>query len=118
MKLSYKQRAANGAKLLDEIFPGWHAKIDVKILDINSGLNCILGQAYGDWHDGLTEISRRLDVNTEDLFQDDWQAEHGFNFSTKELTEFDADGYYLSENASPWLVKRWSEEVTKRNSEV
>ena len=41
------ERVASGAALLDERMPGWHQRIDLDTLDIDSCKNCVLGQIYG-----------------------------------------------------------------------
>ena len=48
-----QERATRGAEFLDERRPGWVAKIDRKRLDMLSSRDCILGQLYGDYEDGL-----------------------------------------------------------------
>ena len=38
------KRAIKGAKLLDELYPGWHAVIDLDTLDVYSHDQCIVAQ--------------------------------------------------------------------------
>lgn len=40
------ERVAWGAAWLDDHYPGWHAKIDLSILDISNCTRCVLGQVY------------------------------------------------------------------------
>jgi hypothetical protein len=48
-----------GAKLLDEKYEGdWREKIDIDELDMDNQDECILGQMYGDYEDGLEEVVR------------------------------------------------------------
>jgi hypothetical protein len=47
-KLTIKGRVANGARWLDENFPGWEERIDPKTLMIWSGYDCICGQLFAD----------------------------------------------------------------------
>ena len=42
-----QERAAAGARLLDERMPGWWATIDSAALDISNCRNCVLGQSGG-----------------------------------------------------------------------
>ena len=51
-----RERATRGAELLDEKRPGWAAAIDRKRLDMGSVCNCVLGQLYKDFSDGLNAI--------------------------------------------------------------
>lgn len=46
MSLSVKERVANGARWLDESFPGWEARIDPGTLELRSGERCICGQVF------------------------------------------------------------------------
>lgn len=49
-------RAANGARLLDRHKPGWAKEISFDGFSINSKLECVLGQLYGNYEDGLVAI--------------------------------------------------------------
>lgn len=40
------QRVKNGARWLDENFPGWESRIDPDTLDLISDQNCICGQVF------------------------------------------------------------------------
>lgn len=46
MKLTIEQRVANGARWLDENFPGWEKRINIKTLDLSYGEDCICGQVF------------------------------------------------------------------------
>ena len=52
------ERVAAGAALLDERAPGWRAKIDLAVLDLDSDSGCILGQVFGGYVAGLERIGR------------------------------------------------------------
>ena len=45
-----------GAKLLDEKSPGWHRRINLHALDLNDCQECILGQVYGEYANGLETL--------------------------------------------------------------
>ena len=49
----HAQRAAAGARFLDERNPGWENRINTETLSIASGSNCALGQVYGSYSRGL-----------------------------------------------------------------
>ena len=51
-----RERAARGAKLLDEKLPRWSDKIDREKLSMKCGLSCILGQCYAGYEAGLYEL--------------------------------------------------------------
>ena len=46
--LTAAQRAANGARWLDENFAGWRSRIDPTTLILNNGEQCICGQVFGE----------------------------------------------------------------------
>ena len=48
-----RERVARGVKLLNEKKPGWKKKIDRERLDMSSCEDCILGQLFGSYRDGL-----------------------------------------------------------------
>ena len=50
------ERVAAGAALLDERAPGWRAKIDTAVLDLDSDERCILGQVFGGYVAGLESL--------------------------------------------------------------
>lgn len=56
-----RERARNGATLLDERRPGWRERINLRTLDIGCGENCVVAQEYGDWPDGKRELYGTID---------------------------------------------------------
>jgi len=54
----FKPAVERGADFLDRVrdLPEWRPRINVEILDIGSGLNCVLGQLYGTYYDGVEEL--------------------------------------------------------------
>jgi hypothetical protein len=53
------EAAARGAAYLDEVEPEWFATIDAASLDVSMNCNCLLGQRYGDFYDGLDRLDMR-----------------------------------------------------------
>ena len=52
-----KDRVQKGIDLLQEKHGAdWVDKIDLKSLNLGSTTECVLGQVYGDYHDGLKEL--------------------------------------------------------------
>jgi hypothetical protein len=41
-------RVARGAALLDEMKPGWDARVDLAELDLSSCRQCVVGQLFGE----------------------------------------------------------------------
>lgn len=57
MSLPYRQRARNGASVLDSIEgAGWRQRVDKNSLDVYSELSCPLGQLYGSFDAGVKRI--------------------------------------------------------------
>ena len=48
-----RQRARRGAEYLDDVDPGWHARLDPDRLVLADGACCVLGQLHGDFRLGL-----------------------------------------------------------------
>lgn len=55
-KQAERQRAEAGANLLDQNNPGWADRIDRKLLDINNLRQCVLGQLYQHFNNGITTL--------------------------------------------------------------
>ena len=53
--------AQRGAKLLDKVEPSWFQMVDLTILNMGSLSCCVLGQAYGDYMEGLLRLETRAD---------------------------------------------------------
>ena len=62
-----EERVAKGAALLDQERPGWWQEIDLDTLSLRSGCDCVLGQLYESFDDGV-EI---LDL--------EWPEDSGFD---------------------------------------
>lgn len=94
-KFSAKAAIAKGAKRLDKYVPGWADKIGIKKFNIDSDLNCILGQlSKGSPYNFLNDVLKLDDeaisthgfcralpheekpgVDNFDSYQDLWLAE-------------------------------------------
>jgi hypothetical protein len=53
---TYAGRVREGVRLLDEQNPGWDSRIDLARLDMRQCGNCILGQLYGEYDQGLNKL--------------------------------------------------------------
>ncbi len=45
-RLTIKEKVANGARFLDENFPGWETRINIETLHLEDGQRCICGQLF------------------------------------------------------------------------
>lgn len=52
----FSAKVAAGMALLDQERPGWRQEIDLGTLDLGSCSVCVLGQIFGDYEDGLSEL--------------------------------------------------------------
>jgi hypothetical protein len=105
--------ARRGAKLLDKEMPGWHDKIDVGRLDMQSGCNCVYGQLgtesmLWDKLNDLGDIMGREYYFGYQLHDDVcvWADRKGKN------------GWPLLDLAWDWLQEEWLREIhTRRGQE-
>jgi hypothetical protein len=71
--------ATAGATYLDENYPGWRDKVSAENLDMSSGAQCILGQFFGDYDQGINEIWRR-DFQHRDPWDGELEVAHDLGF--------------------------------------
>lgn len=57
--LRIEQRAAEGAKLLDDKMPGWEKNINLRTLDIGRYDTCMLHQVFGNYDLGLQKLNMK-----------------------------------------------------------
>lgn len=69
------ERVAKGAALLDTKVPGWVNRVDLPTFSFTSGMNCVLGQVYGDFHTGVEALELEDESPTGTKIQ-----EHGFDW--------------------------------------
>jgi hypothetical protein len=98
-------RVERGAALLDERLPGWAKQIDLTILDLSSGCDCVLGQLALD----LGADPKNFDMeDDEDRFvcaaQTIWGLDDPFAAAEKAV-EFGFNGEYPKE--TPHLRPHW-----------
>lgn len=67
----FKSVVANGMSFLDAEKPGWRSELNLSRLNVASCDVCVLGQLFGDYDDGLTELgidnteAKRYGFNTD-----------------------------------------------------
>ena len=91
------KRVLKGAKMLDEMHPGWHAIIDLDTLDVYSHDKCILAQLENS----------RFNKALEKTFK-------GVHHSRMMQTLFDHGFFVLGKNSSDQLTKSWKKLITAR----
>lgn len=53
----YRGVVADGAAFLDERWPGWWKRVNSRTLNVESCLNCVLGQLFGSYQEGMDWVS-------------------------------------------------------------
>ena len=91
-------RVAAGAALLDERRPGWAADVDPDGLEMRGCLECVLGQLFGQYEQGLG----RLDIPT--------SAARGFAAERFGFDVYASDG----DAAYDALNDLWREQIAAR----
>lgn len=99
MTIDYKAAVVKGAKFLDSVRPGWHDEVNIDNLKQIMPMNCVLGQVYGHYDDGLNELG----------ISDSAGAHFGFTLAK--------DDHY---NTSLWsdITVWWKDEVMGRRKGV
>lgn len=92
----YTEQIERGVEWLNENYPGWVNKIDLKQLEMVNCFSCVLGQLYRDFFDAPTEVSG---------FNID--AKYGFNISTEEHW----DNYDI-------LTQEWKDKIVELRSKI
>lgn len=85
MNTDFTTNAPAGAALLDTENPGWRSRIDLDRFDMTGFGQCVLGQLYGNYGEGVDELfgehhpwELRVHLSHSHGFLDDGRIE-GFN---------------------------------------
>jgi hypothetical protein len=97
-----REKVERGALLLDERHPGWHHKINLNELNLESCTACVLGQLHGDFGQGLDELDAPPWTSAMRQRRA-FAADHGF--------ALDDDYYHLW---APAMRAYWHEEILRR----
>lgn len=92
-----EEAVKEGCKLLDRIWPGWAQHVDNMKLDQYSIFNCVLGQLYGSFGNGIVELG----IKDADMY----------GFAADDV----ADCYEISAlTTHNWLTSLWNDEIDYR----
>lgn len=102
---SAKQRVQKGARMLDKYRPGWAIEINISDFNITSPTECIIGQLFGDFSNGvhaLRALGASVDIR-----------KLGFMIQTSSIWNgfCDIDTDYIN------LQKEWVAEINARAQE-
>lgn len=70
--IDHTSNVARGVELLDSRFANWRKVIDLDKLDMLSLDNCVLGQLFGSYSNGVSALWFAG-------YHSDWANEHGFD---------------------------------------
>lgn len=68
MAETLEQAVRDAAAFLDEHWPGWHERVDLKILDIEDPCNCVLGQAWTSFGLAVFDLEEKLGGDLVEFF--------------------------------------------------
>lgn len=54
----FASRVRRGAELLDRVRPGWERELDLERLAVRDCHQCVLGQLFGEYKDGLRMLGK------------------------------------------------------------
>ena len=95
-----RKRVERGATLLDAEQPGWCKRIDLVTLDMGDTEQCVLGQMYGHYSDGVDALGLGLSEYA-GVYTD--AAEHGFDHA-----------YFPDDGEHDRLLPLWREAIEAR----
>ena len=105
-KFTLEKNQIRGVKLLDRKNPNWRKSVNKQILYTSDPTNCVLGQLYGDYYDGI-----RILFPIRSLFGFPYKIafKYGFNTTT--------DGFHdtalpLNDQGFPYLTDLWKAELS------
>lgn len=102
---NFAERANNGATLLDDCKPGWYREIDLTRFAIVSIEDCIVGQLFIDWVQGMYELEHLTSIP----FRGNRGNQEAYGFELTE-DEYDSESNFPAEE----LETRWAVEITNR----
>jgi len=100
----HKEAVQQAAALLDQIAPNWTDKIDLNILDLNDGEDCVLGQAFEE-HTGELIVSGGISFAAYSGYE--WAS-----YRHKELILL-APGLFSNNDS---YLDLWKEAITERQT--
>ena len=101
------ERVRAGAQLLDAKTPTWFEHVDVDTLATRHMFLCVLGQTYGFYTNGRTELFGNLSYN----MKEELCADHGF--TTPGFDDPDPDALHVT---FAELDRAWASEIIERRN--
>lgn len=121
-ELELDERVERGALHLDEHFPGWANKINLKTFNIRNAEQCVIGQLYGDyWDHTINQVAKIYPQRTVEDFNylddpklDKFAADHGFFTNKNNYPSDDQDDQQYDD----WdvLQESWKKAIGTRQN--
>lgn len=79
LRAAYTVKAERGADLLDQRVPRWAEQIDIESLNLDSWVNCVLAQIFGDYSPALEalELNGKTGADEHGFYIDSSAPEYG-----------------------------------------
>ena len=98
--MTVKERVQKGIELLDkEIGSSWIDKVDLGLLDLGSCTECVLGQLFGRYMEGCTQLGLRF---MEEIVSPG--GEYGFDITEAQYDATHVDGLFKILN-DEWVAR-------------
>jgi heterodisulfide reductase subunit B len=111
MSATVTERVQKGAKFLDEHIANWIDGIDVSRFELGDSCNCILGQLFSEYIDGVRHLFPVVPLGKKYAIA----KTLGFDVSTCCYDAYGRNEYAANEYIA--LEKEWIKEIKKRKSE-
>lgn len=92
-----RRRVNRGVALLNRIKPGWFNHISLTYLNLSQPSNCVLGQLFNDYTNGIRSVGLPVLYNDKGT---DLEAKRGFHADVKSLDSGEGSDYYTKLNAT------------------
>jgi len=97
----FTKEIIDGANALDELVPDWRKKVTITSLQLESGLQCVLGQTFAEHYEG------GMEAIAEYLGKEDWDnemsAEYGFDVHEDDVNAW-LNYQYMNDPSTHHLV--------------
>ena len=61
----FEEQVSKGIEVLNRNRPNWRDKIDIEALDTNDWRDCVLGQVFGSYSDGMDALLPEFSLTSE-----------------------------------------------------
>jgi len=98
---NFEARVLKGIRFLDSNKPGWRDSIEIEMLDLSDISECVLGQVFGSYEEGVYSFGISS-AQVDDFLE--VQSSYGFDLTHDELAD-DCVKHYES------LTQEWVKQI-------